>query len=276
MNKVIHGDCLEIMKDMPSELFDLILCDLPYGITASKADKSLDLEQLWACYNSILKDNAPIILTAVQPFTTKLINSATIPFRYSLVWKKTTPTGFLNANRMPLRVHEDILVFYRKLPTYRPQKTKGHTRKISSKEHRRNSVATEIYKDHDLVSYDSTERYPTSVLEFPTDKQRNHFHPNQKPLALFEYLIKTYTLEGDLVLDNCIGSGTTAVACINLNRNFIGIELDPEYFEIAKNRIKDAQINQEVNHAESLVHKTRDTDTPEHTEASPRTESEDD
>lgn len=146
---------------------------------------------------------------------------------------------------MPLRAHEDIVVFYKSLPIYNPQKTKGHERKVSKAEHKTNSKKTDDYGEHGLTTYDSTERYPTSVLTFSTDKQREALHPTQKPVALLEYLIKTYTNEGMTVLDNCMGSGSTGVACKNLNRNFIGIELDPTYFQIAKDRIEQAQFQKE-------------------------------
>lgn len=159
-------------------------------------------------------------------------------WRYNLIWQKTTPTGFLNANRMPLRSHETICCFYKSLPTYHPQKTTtGHKRKVSTAEHKRNSVKTLDYNEHGLKTYDSTERYPTSVLTFATDKQKCALHPTQKPVALLEYLIKSFSNENDTVLDNCMGSGSTGVACFNTNRNFIGIELDKKYFNIAKERL---------------------------------------
>jgi DNA modification methylase len=153
--------------------------------------------------------------------------------RYNIIWEKTTPTGYL----MPLRSHEDILVFYKTLPIYNPQKTTGHTRKVSSANHKRNSKKTTNYGEHDLTSYDSTERYPKSVWKFPTDKQKSSLFPTQKPVALLEYIIKTYTNEGELVLDNCAGSGSTGVACKNINRNFILMEKEHENFEIIKTRL---------------------------------------
>jgi site-specific DNA-methyltransferase (adenine-specific) len=147
---------------------------------------------------------------------------------------------------MPLRIHEDICVFYNKLPIYNPQKTTGHTRKVSKASHKISCKETTNYGNHKLTTYDSAERYPVSILKFATDKQKSSLHPTQKPVALFEYLIKTYTNESDIVLDNCIGSGTTAIACINTNRNFIGFELDENYYNIANERIKSAQINKQL------------------------------
>ena len=237
INKIICGDCLEVMKGIPDKSIDMILCDLPYGTTACKWDTIIPINLIFEQYKRIIKDKGVITLTASQPFTSSLVMSNINMFRYSLVWEKTTPSGYLNSKRMPLRIHEDILVFYSQLPTYNPQKTTGHIRKISSAIHKRNSKRTENYGQHGLTSYDSTERYPTSVLKFKTDKQKSKLHPTQKPVSLFEYLIMTYTNEGDLVLDNCIGSGTTAIACTKTKRNFIGIEQDQKYCEIAKLRL---------------------------------------
>jgi site-specific DNA-methyltransferase (adenine-specific) len=158
-------------------------------------------------------------------------------FKYSLVWHKTTPTGFLNAKKMPLRTHEDILVFYKKPPTYNPQKTQGHERKVSKAKHKTHCINTLNYGEHGLTTYDSTERYPTSILTFSTDKQRESYHSTQKPIALFEYLIRTNTNEENIVLDNCSGSFTTACACDNLNRKWICMELDDGYCQIGKDRV---------------------------------------
>jgi len=157
--------------------------------------------------------------------------------RYNIIWEKTTPTGHLNAKKMPLRSHEDMLVFYKKLPTYNPQKTTGHERKISTAHHKRDSKKTTNYGAHGLTAYDSTERYPKSVWKFATDKQKTALHPTQKPLNLIKELILTFSNEGDLVLDNCVGSGTTIEACLQIKRNFIGIEKDPIIYETALNRI---------------------------------------
>lgn len=239
-----NGDCLEVMKNLPANSVDAVLCDLPYEVTARNSwDKLIPLASLWEQWNRICKHRCPVILTAIQPFTSALIMSNFRNFRYTLVWQKTTSTGFLNAKKMPLRSHEDIVVFYRALPTYNPQKTSGHTRKVSTAAHKRNSVNTTNYRAHGLTTYDSTERYPKSVLTYATDKQKSALHPTQKPVALMEYLIQTYTNLGDTVLDNCMGSGTTGVACRHLGREFIGIEKDPKYFEIAKTRIAGLAVN---------------------------------
>lgn len=238
MIKLLHGDCLEIMKNIPDESIDMILCDLPYGTTKNKWDIVIPFDAFWSNYKRIIKDNEIAILFADGRFTAELIQSNIKMWRYNLIWEKTQPTGFLNANRMPLRNHEDICVFYKHLPVYNPQKTTGHKRKISTAKHKRNCVKTSDYGEHNLTSYDSTERFPTSVLKFSKDIQKSALHPTQKPVALCEYLIKTYTNENDLVLDNCMGSGTTGVACLHTNRNFIGIELDENYFQIAKDRIE--------------------------------------
>lgn len=241
LNKIYNMDCLKGMKDIPDKSIDMILCDLPYGTTKNKWDSVIPFDKLWEQYKRAIKDNGAIVLTAAQPFTSVLTMSNLKLFRYSLVWNKTTPTGFLNANKMPLRAHEDILVFYKSLPTYSPQKTTGHERKVSKASHKISCIKTTDYGKFGLTTYDSTERYPTSVLTFPTDKQKIALHPTQKPVALFEYLIRTYTNEGDTVLDNCMGSGTTAIAALNTGRFFIGYELDKGYFDIANKRIEENQ-----------------------------------
>ena len=227
------------MKQLASESIDMIFCDLPYGVTANNRwDTVIPYDPLWEQFNRIIKPHGAILLFGQDKFTAKTMLSNEKMHRYNIIWEKTTPTGFLNANRMPMRTHEDIMVFYKALPTYNPQKTTGHIRKVSKAEHKQNCEVTKDYGSHGLTTYDSTERYPTSVWKFSTDKQKESIHPTQKPLELCEYLIKTYTNDEDVVLDNCMGSGTTGVAAKKLNRRFIGIELDPKYFEIAKNRIE--------------------------------------
>ena len=238
MYKLLHGDCLELMKELPDKSIDMVLCDLPYGTTRNKWDIVIPFNLLWKEYKRIIKDNGVICVFGQGMFTAQLMISNSKMWRYNLIWQKTQPTGFLNANRMPLRAHEDICVFYKKLPTYNPQKTTGHIRKISSATHKKNCKATTNYGKHNLTSYDSTERYPTSIITYSKDIQKTAFHPTQKPVALLEYLIKTYTNENETILDNCMGSGSTGVACINIGRNFIGMELDEKYYEIAKNRIE--------------------------------------
>lgn len=172
-------------------------------------------------------------------FTAELMMSNKSMWKYNIIWEKTQPTGFLNAKKMPLRNHEDICIFYKKPPTYNPQKTTGHVRKVSKAEHKVGCKNTTDYGKHGLTTYDSTERYPKSVWKFAKDIQKSALHPTQKPLALIEELIKTYTNEGDIVLDSCIGSGTTGVAALKNNRKFIGIEKEEKYFEIAKTRIEE-------------------------------------
>jgi site-specific DNA-methyltransferase (adenine-specific) len=238
-NKLYHGDCLDIMSNIKDNSIDMILCDLPYGTTACKWDSVIPFEKLWEHYKRIIKPNGAIVLNASQPFTSKLISSNYEMFRYEWIWEKTQGTGHLDAKKRPLKAHENVCVFYKKQPTYNFQKTYGHERKVSSAKHKRNSKFSEIYhKQATHTEYDSTERYPRSVLKFSTDRQKYSLHPTQKPVALCEYMIKTYTNEGELVLDNCIGSGTTAIAAIRTNRNWIGIEKEEKYYKIAEERIE--------------------------------------
>ena len=234
---LIKGDCLTEMNKIQSKSVDMILCDLPYGTTRNKWDATIPLDKLWEQYNRIIKDNGVIVLTAQTPFDKVLGASNLKMLRYEWIWEKTSATGHLNAKKMPMKAHENILIFYKKLPTYNPQKTFGHERKVSKAVHKINSKDSTNYGESVNTTYDSTERYPRDVVKFKTDKQKSALHPTQKPVALMEYLIKTYTNEGDLVLDNCMGSGTTGVACVNTNRNFIGIEIEDNYYKIAKQRI---------------------------------------
>lgn len=230
--RLIRGDCLKAMKRISIGSVDMVLTDPPYGITACKWDSIILLKPMWEQLKRLIKPNGAIVMTSSQPFTTILIHSNMEMFKYDLKWIKSQSTGFFNAKKMPLRAHEDICVFYTKLPTYNSQKTKG--KPYSQKK----SSATDIYrgKDSGIMTINTTgDRYPLSWQKFKTDKEK--FHPTQKPVLLMEYLIKTYTNETETVLDFAMGSGTTGVACKNLNRNFIGIELDEKYFEIAKERI---------------------------------------
>ena len=234
MINLMKGDCLEVMKGIPSGTIDLVLADPPYGTTKCKWDSVIDLDLMWIELKRIIKPRGVIILTAAQPFTSVLTCSNLKMFKYDLVWEKPNATGFLNAKKMPLRAHESALVFYNKLPTFNPQMTNGHERKVS----KRKTVNSECYgKALNLSEYDSTSRYPRSVQKISSDKQRGSYHPTQKPVELMEWLIKSYTNEGDLVLDFTMGSGTTGVASRNLSRSFIGVELDDKYFEVAKERI---------------------------------------
>lgn len=213
------------------------------GKTKNDWDSIIDLETLWLEYVRVIKNNGAIILFGQDKFSARLMLSNEKLHRYNIIWEKTTPTGHLNAKRMPLRSHEDILVFYKSLPTYNPQKTTGHERKVSTANHKRNSKMTTDYGEHGLTTYDSTERYPKSVWKFATDKQKEALHPTQKPVKLIEELIKTYTNEGGIVLDNCAGSGTTGIAARNTDRYYILIEKDEKYFDIIQQRLKE---NKEV------------------------------
>jgi site-specific DNA-methyltransferase (adenine-specific) len=243
LNKIYQMDCLEGMKLISDKSIDAIICDLPYGVTArNKWDVIIPFDPLWEQYERIIKDNGAIVLTATQPFASALVMSNPKLFRYEWIWEKTTPTGFLNAKKMPMRSHENILVFYKKLPTYNPQKTYGHKRKVSKAEHHtQDCIISSNYNEHNFATYDSTERYPRSVQIFPTDKQKEAYHPTQKPVALIEYLINTYTNVNDIVLDNCIGVGTTAVACKKTNRRWIGFEIEPKYIEISEKRLRELE-----------------------------------
>lgn len=237
--QLYNGDCLEVMKSIPNKSIDLILCDLPYGTTKCKWDTPIDLFAMWNQYNRIIKDNAPILLFAQTPFDKILGSSNLSMLKYEWIWEKTQATGHLNAKKMPMKAHENILVFYKKLPIYNPQKTTGHKPIHSYTKYIKTQNNTELYgyMKQEISGGGETDRYPRSIITFASDKQTCHLHPTQKPVTLLEYFIKTYTNEEMLVLDNCMGSGSTGIACINTNRNFIGIELDKQYFDIAKERL---------------------------------------
>ena len=238
MYRLINGDCLNVMTELADRSIDMILTDPPYGITRNSWDTPISFELMWQQYERIIKDNGAIVLFGSGAFTAQLIMSNIKLWRYNLIWQKTTPTGFLNANIMPLRTHEDICVFYKHKPTYNPQKTTGHLRKVSTAEHKRNSRLSTDYNNYKVKSYDSTERYPTSVLTFPTDKQVSPLHATQKPVELLKYLIRTYSNEDDFILDSCMGSGSTVIAALETGRNIIGIEMDKQSFDSADMRIK--------------------------------------
>lgn len=230
-----NGDCLDVMTALQKSSVDLVIADLPYGTTQCKWDTQIDLAQLWSQYRRVCKPSAAILLFAQTPFD-KVLGCSNLPWlRYEIVWEKTHPTGHLNAKKMPMKAHENILVFYDKLPTYNPQKTAGHTRKTATKR----KDATPVYGAQNFgeLPYDSTERYPRSVITFPSDKQTSNLHPTQKPVALLEWLVRTYSNEGAIVLDNTMGSGSTGVACKNTRRHFIGIEKDQGYFKVAQQRL---------------------------------------
>jgi len=231
---LIHGDCLRVMQaDIPNQSVDMVLCDLPYGTTNCAWDSPISLPELWKEYHRIC--SGPVILFAQAPFDKVLACSNLKDFRYEWIWEKTNPTGHLNAKKMPMKAHENILVFYKKQPTYNPIKTNGHVRKTAVRKSVDNCPIYGKQRFHE--GYDSTDRYPRSVLVFASDKQTISLHPTQKPVALCEYLIRTYTKDGAVVLDNCMGSGTTGVACRNTGRKFIGIEKDKKYFQIATERL---------------------------------------
>jgi len=230
--KLINGDCLEVMKDIPDGSVDMVLTDPPYGTTACKWDSIIPLEPMWEQLKRIIKPNGAIVMTASQPFTSKLISSNYKMFKYCWVWDKGQGTGFLNAKKQPLRTYEDVIVFYGKQCTYKPQMRLGH----KPYKCKQGKTKSENYgKQTGAITESSGERYPLNIIKFKRDKEK--LHSTQKPVALMEYLIKTYTNEGETVLDFTMGSGTTGVACKNLDRNFIGIELDKEYYDIAVNRI---------------------------------------
>lgn len=225
-----QGDCLEVMKDIPDQSVDLILCDLPYGTTQNTWDAVIPFEPLWAAYRRISR--GAIVLTASQPFTSALVCSNLGDFKYAWVWEKSSVTGHLNAHHMPMKKHEDVLVFAKGRTPYNPQGLLPY-RKVKK---RGNNGAN--FGVSGTENYQESTNYPRSILQFDNDSKP--VHPTQKPVTLMEYLIRTYTNEGDTVLDNCMGSGTTGVAGVNTGRNFIGIERDEKYFEIAKNRIEAA------------------------------------
>lgn len=227
---LINGDCLTVMKDIPDKSIDMILCDLPYGTTQNKWDNIIPFAPLWEQYNRIIKDNGAIVLNCQQPFTSKLIMSNLKDFKYCWIWYKKQCSGFLNAKKQPLRNCEDIAVFYRKQCTYNPIMRRGKPQ-LKNTGGSSTNYNKFLEQPHISDSY-----YPTTLLEIPLPRFKGG-HPTQKPVALLEYLIQTYTVEGETVLDNCMGSGSTGVACLNTNRKFIGIELDQNYFEIAQNRL---------------------------------------
>ena len=241
--RLIHGECLEEMDKLIAEdvKVDMILCDLPYGMTQNKWDTIIPLDKLWERYNKLIKDNGMICLTCCEPFTNQLINSKPKQFKYyDLVWDKISTTGFLNAKRQPLRRHEQIICFYKKQATYNPiMEIRGKSRNKGSYNKKQGNGDMCYGKFKNVKSFNN-EYYPTSIIQISNAIQKEKLHPTQKPVALCEWLIKTYTNEGELVLDNCMGGGTTGIACKNLNRDFIGIELEKKYFDIAVDRINNS------------------------------------
>lgn len=236
---ISNSDCLNSLSLIPDKSIDLILCDPPYGTTCATWDKIIDFKKLWIQYERIIKDNGAILLFAQLPFDKLLGVSNLDLLRYEWIWEKTTATGHYNAHKMPMKAHENILVFYKKLPLYNPQKTKGHKPVNSYTKYLETQNNTDIYRkaSKEIIGGGNTDRFPRDVLVFPSDKQTCNIHSTQKPVALLEYLIKTYTNENMVVLDNCMGSGSTLVASRNLNRICIGIEKDKEIYDLAKLRL---------------------------------------
>ena len=230
-----NGDCLEIMKNISDKSVDMILCDLPYGTTACKWDTVIPFKPLWEQYNRIIKDNGAIVLFGSEPFSSALRMSNIKNFKYDWIWDKVNRyTGYGSCKYAPLKRYEIVSVFYKSKPTYNPQMMQGKPYKKTG-DYSSKIYGTDKVKKH---GKNNGERYPFNILQYKGDDKKNGFlHPTQKPIALLEYLIKTYTNEVDVVLDNCMGSGSTGVACVNTNRDFIGIELDKDYFNIAKQRI---------------------------------------
>ena len=236
---LMHGDCLEMMNLIPDGSVDMVLCDLPYGTTQNKWDAVIPFDQLWSEYKRVGKPNCAYVLTAAQPFTSAVVISNLSEFKYQWVWEKSRPTGHMNAKKQPLRNHEDVLVFYAAQPTYNPQFGKGKPNHVNSKPKVKSS-SDNYGAQYEVVEEITDRKYPKTVIQFPVLSPTDVVHPTQKPVALMEYLIRTYTNEGDTVLDNTMGSGTTGVACVTTGRKFIGIERDDKYFAIAQRRIEDA------------------------------------
>jgi site-specific DNA-methyltransferase (adenine-specific) len=242
--ELIQGDCLEKMKDIPDGSVDMVLCDLPYGTTACKWDTIIPFEPLWEQYKRIIKDRGAVVLTSSQPFTSLLVSSNIKWFKYEWIWVKNTQTGMMCAGKSPMKKHENILVFCEGTPKFNEEKVLGSfiSQNHSKKGYEYKNKTSSLYNVEGGTDFKWSEFvHANSVLlcNVVGNRDKTRCHPTQKPIALMEYLIRTYTNEGDAVLDNCMGSGTTGVACQNLNRNFIGIELDLEYFKIAEKRINE-------------------------------------
>lgn len=238
---IYNEDCLEGMKSIPDKSIDMILCDLPYGTTNCKWDTIIPLESLWDQYNRIIKDNGAVVLFGSEPFSSRLRMSNIENFKYDWVWSKVKPSGHLNAKIMPLKEHEMISVFSKGKCVYYPQGLKKMC-KIQKKKNSNTTIGNgySTFGKHNKTTIQTVGNYPRSILTF--SKPGKSLHPTQKPVALLTYLIETYTNEGDIVLDSCMGSGSTAIACLETDRRFIGYELDPEYYKIAQNRILDYEL----------------------------------
>ena len=242
LNKIILGDCLDVMKGIADKSVDMILCDLPYGTTACKWDVVIPFDLLWEQYNRIIKDNGAIVLFGSQPFTSQLISSNIKKFKYEWIWKKTKAGNFALCKKNPMKYHENISVFYNKFPTFNLWNLEKLTNPInSSRKNKGANLGHCIDNGNYRQEYTG---YHGSILEFSNGSGINYsFHPTQKPVALCEYLIKTYTNQNEIVLDNCIGSGTTAIAAIRTGRQFIGIEKDPDYHRLACERVEKEKLN---------------------------------
>ena len=235
INKVINDDCLKVMPNIPDKSINAIITDLPYGTTSCHWDTIIPFKPLWEQYKRIIKDNGAIVLTASQPFTSALVMSNTRWFKYEWVWEKSHPTGLFSAKYQPMKYHENILVFGNGKTKYNPQMWEGEkNHRRNTKSHKTSHYGETIFTEDTLNGL----KYPKSIQYYISENNNGKLHPTQKPVALFEYLIKTYTNEGDLILDNCAGSGTTGVACKNTNRNFILIEKEEKYCKIAKDRLR--------------------------------------
>jgi len=240
-DKLILGDCLDVMKDIESQSVDMILADLPYGVTKNKWDSVISLDLLWKQYERIIKQNGAIVLFGQDKFTARLMLSNESLHRYNLIWNKVLTSGFLNANRMPMRQHEDICVFYKKQPVYNPQKVKGvpsHSKGNNVGKKNSDVLQNNNYGDFVLVQTDGDMKHPTSIVTFSKPHPSVSLHPTQKPVELLEWLIKTYTDENDLVLDNTMGVGSTCRAAKNIGRRYIGIEKEEKYYNIAIEKLR--------------------------------------
>ena len=238
INEIYLGDCLELMpKHVEDKSVDMIFCDLPYGTTQNKWDSVIPLDKLWSEYERVIKDNGVIVLTAAQPFTSALVMSNIKLFKYEWIWQKTKCSGHLNAKKMPLRQHESVLIFYKKLPTYNPQGLIDGDFN-NSRPAQGSGIVKNYGKERYTKQISKKGNYPKTIQEFANPSGAGHLHPTMKPLSLIEYMIKTYTNEGDLILDNTCGSGTTGLGAKNLGRNFIMMEQDPKYYEIACKRLQ--------------------------------------
>lgn len=240
--KLFQGDCLELMKSISDKSVDMILCDLPYGTTSCQWDSVIPFEPLWKQYERVIKPHGAICLFGSEPFSTYLRMSNIKNYKYDWIWNKNSTSGFLNAKKRPLKVYEIISVFSYGTPRYNPQMEERGKKRVKGYYNKRQGNGDMVYGKFDNIKTVNNTYYPTNILTFSNAVQKGKVHPTQKPVPLLEYLINTYTNEGETVLDNCMGSGSTGIACLNTGRNFVGIELDINYFEIARSRIQEVII----------------------------------